>query len=401
MRISYSAIDTYKTCPLKYKYQEIDRIKAPKSREAVFGTVLHGALKFMFSRDPLYPTLDEVINFYSQEWVKRNVKSLWPDEKTEKIFNEHGKKILSKFYKENQPWNFNVIDIESRFEAPIKDGKSGETHVLAGVIDRIDKPDGETYEIVDYKTGKRLPSQEKLDNNLQLSIYQLGLLHRWPHLADKKVKLTLHYLPHGEKISTERSKEALERTKKEIVSTINEIEAKTAKANDFSPTPSELCNWCGYKPICPVWKHLYEKEKNVEDESKIQEIIKEYFEIKGRSQENTSRLKELQAVLADYMRDKNVLRLFGSDGYVSKTLKTAAKYDFDKVKAVLEPLGKWQDILKADEKKLASILSSLPSEAREKIEASATLKTSEVITAVRKKISADGSVSASEEDDED
>ena len=273
--------------------------------------------------------------------------------------------------------------------------------MLAGVIDRIDKPDGETYEIVDYKTGKRLPSQEKLDNNLQLSIYQLGLLHRWPHLADKKVKLTLHYLPHGEKISTERSKEALERTKKEIVSTINEIEAKTAKANDFSPTPSELCNWCGYKPICPVWKHLYEKEKNVEDESKIQEIIKEYFEIKGRSQENTSRLKELQAVLADYMRDKNVLRLFGSDGYVSKTLKTAAKYDFDKVKAVLEPLGKWQDILKADEKKLASILSSLPSEAREKIEASATLKTSEVITAVRKKISADGSVSASEEDDED
>ena len=390
MRISYSAIDTYKTCPLKYKYQEIDRIKAPKSREAVFGTVLHGALKFMFSRDPLYPTLDEVIDFYNQEWAGRRVKSLWPDEKTEKIFNEHGAKIISKFYKQNQPWNFNVIDIESRFEAPLKDSESGETHVLAGVIDRIDKPDNETYEIVDYKTGKRLPSQEKLDRNLQLSIYQLGLLHRWPHLADKKIKLTLHYLPHGEKISTGRSKEDLERTQKEIVSTINEIEERAAKVNDFPPTPSELCNWCGYRPICPVWKHLYEKEKNVEDESKIQEIIKEYFELKGKSQENTSRLKELQAGLANYMRDKNVLRLFGDDGYVSKTLKTAVKYDLDKVKAALLPLGKWQDILKADEKKLEAILSSLPREARQKIEQSATLKTSEVITAVRKKISAEG-----------
>ncbi|MEK7646921.1 MAG: PD-(D/E)XK nuclease family protein [Patescibacteria group bacterium] len=63
MRTSYSALDTYKTCPLKYKYQNIDKIKAPKNKEAVFGTVVHEALKFMFEKTPLYPTLDEVVNF--------------------------------------------------------------------------------------------------------------------------------------------------------------------------------------------------------------------------------------------------------------------------------------------------------------------------------------------------
>ena len=68
MHTSYSALDTYKTCPLKYKYQEIDKRKTPKRVEAIFGTVVHSALKYMFLRDPLYPALDEVIDFYTRKW---------------------------------------------------------------------------------------------------------------------------------------------------------------------------------------------------------------------------------------------------------------------------------------------------------------------------------------------
>ena len=79
MRISYSAIETFKTCPLKYKFQEIDRLRRPKSKEAVFGTLLHAALRFMFSRDPLYPTLDEVVNAYLVGWAEFSGKTSWND----------------------------------------------------------------------------------------------------------------------------------------------------------------------------------------------------------------------------------------------------------------------------------------------------------------------------------
>ncbi|QQG46303.1 MAG: PD-(D/E)XK nuclease family protein [Candidatus Niyogibacteria bacterium] len=387
MRISYSAIDTYKTCPLKYKYSEIDKIKAPKSREAVFGTALHSALRFMFLRDPLYPALDEVINFYREEWARVRERVSWPDAGSEKILNEHGIKILEKFYKKNLPWNFNVLDLESRFELPIKDESTGETHTLSGIIDRIDKPDDETYEIVDYKTGKRLPSQETLDRNLQLSIYHLGLLNRWPHISGKKIRLTLNYLPHGENISTERSLDDLEKTKNSVLETIREIEKRKNKNNDFEPSPSPLCDWCGYKPICPVWRHLYEKDKSsAPDEEKIKEIIAEYFKLKDESKDTSSRVKELQAELADYMRQKNVLRLFGEEGFVSKTIKTVKKYDLVKAEAILRPIGKWQNVLKADEKKLEELLSSLPLDTVGKINEAATIKTSEFLTATRKKI---------------
>ncbi|MEK7599004.1 MAG: PD-(D/E)XK nuclease family protein [Patescibacteria group bacterium] len=386
MRISYSAIDTYKTCPLKYKFQEIDKIKVPKSKEAVFGTILHNSLKFLFSRDPLYPTLDEVLNFFQNLWANYKGKVVWSDEQDEKIYCEEGLKILKKFYAGHQPWNFNVLDLESRFETPLADLKTGVFHTLVGIIDRIDKPDDETYEIIDYKTGRRLPTQEKVNHNLQLSIYHLGLVNSWPEAARKKIRLTFHFLKHGEKISTQRSADDLEKTKTNVLETIREIQEKES-TGDFPPLPSALCDWCGYKPICPVWKHLYKKTEAEPDEAKIQEAIKEYFGLKEKIQENTVRSKELQTVFFDYMRQKNMARLFCDEGYVSKTTKIAAKYDLEKVKSVLEPLGHWSGILKADEKKISDILPALPADVREQIKAATVLKTSEILTISRKKIS--------------
>ncbi|MBI2039169.1 MAG: PD-(D/E)XK nuclease family protein [Candidatus Niyogibacteria bacterium] len=388
MRISYTALETYKTCPLKYKFSEIDKIRGVKSKEAVFGTLLHSALKHMFSRDPLYPTLDEVVNFYLSGWAQYAPKVPWSDEREEKMFREQGIEILKRFYASNQPWNFNVVDLESRFELPLEDTKTGVTHTLAGIMDRIDKPDDNTYEIIDYKTSKRMPSQEKADANLQLSIYHMGLTHRWPHLKDKTIRLSLHFLKHNEKITTARSAEHLRETRESIISTIREIEAKKT-TSDFEPIPSPLCDWCGYRPMCPVWKHLYTKDEKTPDADEIKAVIHEYLELKAESQKNTKRIKELYATLANYMQKENLLRVFAPDGSISRTIKTAVDYDLDGVRAILESIGKWNEILKADERKLAALIPSLPPEVQEKIAAFATPKITETLTVSRKKLAAE------------
>src|SRR3989338_6688079 len=115
MKTSYSALNTYKTCPLKYKYRKKDGIREPKSIEAVFGTLVHSALKFMFERNPLYPTLDEVISFYTEHFHEKSEKIEWtnPDKKDaeEKMYFEAGIKLLTNFYKKNQPWTFNVVEL--------------------------------------------------------------------------------------------------------------------------------------------------------------------------------------------------------------------------------------------------------------------------------------------------
>ena len=239
MRTSYSALSTYQTCPLKFKFQEIDKIKAPKSIEAVFGNAIHSSLRFMFERTPLYPTLDEVIDFFSNRWQdlagqnQNNNDNKW-DEQTIQAYFDDGIAILKKFYKTNQPWNFNVLDLESRFEVLIEDKKTNQSHILTGIIDRIDKTDDDCYEIIDYKTGRRMPPQNSVDQDLQMSIYHLGLIKRWPHLTPEKIKLSLYFLKHGEKIVTRRSPEQLEETKMLVINTINCLLYTSPSPRDLS-----------------------------------------------------------------------------------------------------------------------------------------------------------------------
>ena len=366
MRTSYSSIGTYLQCPQKFKFQEIDRIRAPKGREAIFGSLIHSTLKFMFKRDPLFPTLDEVIAYFREHWPARDVfeaeakhdplKRAWTEEE-EKAYFEEGVRMLKKFYEKNAPWNFTVVDLESRFEVVLVDDKTGETHILAGIIDRIDRTPDEKYEIIDYKTSKRMPSQDALDRDLQLSLYSLGLQKRWPHLNADDIKLSLYFLKHGEKLSTQATPETTERTKEHILNTIHEIQERLRTNKEFEPLPGPLCNWCAYRPICPAWKHLYRnQESGVRSQEEVDAAIKEYFELKKQNKTIDSRLDELQEQIRRFMEQEGLTRVFGDEGVISQKTAQRYEYDWEKVKSLLSPLGKWEEILKADETRLSRVI---------------------------------------------
>ena len=152
MRISFSLLETYKNCPLKFKYQQLDKIKTPKNIEAVFGNAIHSSLKKLFERTPLFPSLDEVIDHFQNNFAEK-VESLNLEPDTIAAYTKEGITLLKNFYKKNPPWNFNVVELESRFSVILEDPENKETHILAGIIDRIDKhEENGAYEIIDYKT---------------------------------------------------------------------------------------------------------------------------------------------------------------------------------------------------------------------------------------------------------
>lgn len=397
MRTSYSAIDTYLQCPQRYKFQEIDRIRVAKGKEAIFGSLIHDTLHFMFEKTPLYPTLDEVVAHFREHWPQRGVfleeekndplKHAWTPEE-EKAYFEDGVRMLKKFYEKNAPWNFAVVDLESRFEIALTDPKTGETHILAGIIDRIDRLPDETYEIIDYKTAKRMPSQEKINTDLQLSLYSLGLQNRWPHITPEEIKLSLYFIKHGVKLSARATPETTEKTKEHILKTIRDIQDKIRNGKNFDPMPSILCNWCGYRPMCPAWKHLYKKQDPaIKNEADATTVINEYLGLKKSEERLKKRMEELQAQIREYMDREGLTRVFGDEGYLSRRVQTRYEYDFQKIEALLSPLGKWQDILTADATKLRKILYEVPEDVRMAVEeARAVAKEYAVLTASLKKI---------------
>lgn len=357
MRISYSAIDTYQTCPLKYKFQEIDRIKVPKSKEAVFGNVMHGTMKFIHTPGILSPTLEQALDYFSKNWNSE----VFSDELEERAAFSQGVAMIQDYYKKNDIPKTNIVDLETRFNIEI--GDTNETHTVAGIIDRIDKiEDG--YEIIDYKTTKKMPSQEKVDNDLQLSIYLHAFLARYPKEIDNldKIKVSLYYLKHGVKLTSTRTLEQLKKSEQLFLDTIKIIES-----GKFEPVISPLCDWCGYQNRCPMWKHKFKELRRVDTEE-VSKIIADYIEHKNKSAEIKYKLEELQEKISEYMDQEGVDRVFGENGIIARTLRKTYRYDEKKLREILEPLDKWEDVLKVDGIALRNILGVLPYSVRQEAE---------------------------------
>ena len=390
MRTSYSALETFETCPLKYKYQEIERVKTPKRVEQVFGTVVHSALKRMFDRDPLYPTLDEIVDFYGRTWKEAAEKIGWtkPEkrEKEEEMYFSEGVKLITNFYKKNKPWAANAVELETRFSAMITDPDTSSEHTLSGVMDRLDKdPEHEEYEIIDYKTGKRMPAEETLADNLQLGLYAIALRARWPHITPEKIKTTLYFLKHNDSVSVVHTDETLERAKRRVLATIGAIE-KSIVANDFQPTPGPLCNYCGFRSLCPMWSHEYKREEApTPTEQEVARAISEMFDIKKEEGLLKKRVASARAMILSYMEKAGVFRVFGSGGFITKQTQERFSFDMDKARPILERLGKWTDILEPDEKKLSKLLMELSEDAQNEILAARERKTITTLKASPKK----------------
>ena len=119
-----------------------------------------------------------------------------------------------------------------------------------------------------------------------------------------------------------------------------------------------------------MWKHLYkrqdEKDK-IKNQDELNRIIGEYFRLKNQNSQNDDRLDELKTFVYGFMDDQKVERVFGEEGYLTRTIKEKNIYDLEKIKEILESIGKWKEILEPDEKKVDKLLPSLSDEVKEKI----------------------------------
>ena len=233
MRLSYSALSAFNQCPLKYKWQYIERIKVPPTPDQFFGILIHEILEEMLKNDPVVPPVEKILASYKNQWNPRPFKG----EISEKEFYDEGIRIIKDFHSSHTPGLTTIYSTEKFFEI------YWEGHKIVGKIDRIDRlPTGE-IEIIDYKTNKKLPHEDDFNYDLQLPLYKWAAKTIWND--SENVKLTLYFLRHGKKISppTVKSIEELQNYFRASVDAIQK--------SDFSPNTTPLCGWCEYLDRCP------------------------------------------------------------------------------------------------------------------------------------------------------
>lgn len=341
MRLSYSSIDTYETCPAKFKFQYEDKVPRSPSPALSFGDSLHRALYLFHNRPvPVPPSLAELHDMLEASWVSEGFTT--PSE--EQTYIAHGRQVLSQYHQENANAYRIPAALEFRFRIDV------EGVAVSGVIDRMDRIPGGGYEIVDYKTNRRLPPQSRIDQDLQLSIYHMAAREIW---GIEPERLTLYYLLPGQRMTTVRTPSDVDELRRRIA-----IVAERIGAGRFEPRQNPLCDWCDYQVLCPLFRHRHEKERG-DPAPKMTQIVDEWITLKREGRNVYRRIDELSGLINAFCDEHGYRRLFGSDGAAidRRAQHVSAPVD-EKVREVLEPLGLWEQVLSVDPAKLNALIES-------------------------------------------
>jgi putative RecB family exonuclease len=251
--LSYSQINSYMQCSLKYRFNYIDRLEPEFTPSALhFGSAIHSViqafLQSSLEADPLRP--DQLVDIYHQEWRELDGPPIryTRRESEESLFNT-ARQVVTVFAEQHDP-GIEVIAVEETFMldlATLSEECPRNIPHMTGSVDAILR-NGSTV-LVDYKTSSRKPNGDV--NNMQLVAYSLAasdlgydpneLQYKYEYLL-KTAKPELVSCPVAIDDNDRR------RFLKTTARVWNAIQSSI-----FYPNPSYLCGSCAYQRHCNDW----------------------------------------------------------------------------------------------------------------------------------------------------
>ena len=250
---SNSRLSAFEHCPLQYKLRYVDQVPVPEreSVESFLGKRVHEALERLYQtlERGYKPTLAEVLDGFRESWQRE-----WTDAihvvrmgETVRGYQLIAERCLMQYYRRHDPFDRGrTLGAELLVTYPLDPEQ--DIH-LQGYVDRLVDLGNGNYEIHDYKTSRRLPSQADVDRDRQLALYQLGVSQQVPDV--RSIRLVWHYLAHDRMLVSTRTPEQLRELRGNVLTLIAQVERAVAEG-DLPARKSALCSWCEYRPVCPA-----------------------------------------------------------------------------------------------------------------------------------------------------
>ena len=354
--LSYTQISLYQSCPLQYKLQYIDGLKPKDKWYFSFGSTLHLCAQYFFKvRVPPPPSLEELLQFYEQNWISEGYESAEEEAK----YKTYGREILSKFWGIHSADFRMPVAVERIFYIDIEGIK------LRGYLDRVDKLESGGLSIVDYKSNQGLFTQDDLESNLQLTLYQLAAEQTW-HLPVEK--LTLYHLRSNTPCSCAARDEArLEEARHLVLAVAENIAEKR-----FPAVENQYCP-CDFAEHCPYYRQkiVPPEETDILRGMAVDEAVEHYVSLQGQIKELESQFEEIKQMITNFCQAEGLNRVYGREHAITYRLVDKTGFSEGEVRALLEPEGLWHRVLSLDQSRLKQLITdeAVAKDVRHKLEA--------------------------------
>ncbi len=299
------------------------------------------------------------MQFYEENWLSNGFESAEEEAK----YRAYGRELLARF-REIHSANFQMpLAVERMFYIDVEGVK------LRGYIDRVDKLDSGGLSIIDYKTSKELFTVDDLEQDLQLTIYQLAAEKIWQMPVEKLA--LYHFRSNTVCDCSPRSRTRLNQARQLVLDV-----AKNIADERFPATENEYCP-CDFPEHCPYYRHKYMEalpetaRQDMLPGLKAAEAVERYASLQSQMKELQIELDDIRKTIIDFCQGQGLNRVYGSEHAITYKLMGKAGFSEDAVKAILQAEGLWERATGLDQAKLKQLLADagLAEDIRKKLEA--------------------------------
>jgi len=235
LALSASDIQTYRSCPLRYKFARVLRIPTEQTVHQRFGIVVHQVLERYHSEGG--ETLAQLLDLLDAGWRRAG----FGESERDRELREKADTALTRYHARLHGQDSEPVWFERAFDFRLG------PHHLRGRVDRVDRLAGggdAQYELIDYKTSRPKTAQQ-LKDDVQLSLYALAAREDWQLESSSQA---YYYVLDDLKVPVPRSEQDAESVKDIVLEVGDGILAQA-----FEPTPSHAaCSICDYRIVCPA-----------------------------------------------------------------------------------------------------------------------------------------------------
>jgi RecB family exonuclease len=168
--LTYSALNTFRNCPRKYKNRYLDNLRPRERPDALsYGSVIHTAIELWYRSSDAESRLRDVLAYINDAFENRVVDS-------NQMVQWHLATAMIRGYAERYATEeFEIVEVEKEFVGEIRNpdtGRQSQTFRIAGKVDGIVRCHDGLY-LLEHKTASTVDASylDKLWTDTQIALY--------------------------------------------------------------------------------------------------------------------------------------------------------------------------------------------------------------------------------------